>query len=164
MIAHSAPEISSVAESPRGPWSAEAERRRALDDMRVIAKAMSERQRDPSEILHMLLRQAALWRQTGAPVNAETPLAIMRQLPGLADYDPIAAWQESLRGTGAELVAGLDDPDGDEAEDVRRQEAERALDMVVINWFLRHLGTPDTRAARHAIERDLARYVLEQSQ
>jgi hypothetical protein len=108
---------------------------------------MQARQRDPHEILHVLLRQAILWRDYGAPLPANAALAVLQQLPGLANYDPLAEWQAGLRGTGAELAEGID-PGGSEEEQERRRRA-----LVLADWLRYRAGTDIAERVVIAAER-----------
>ncbi len=122
-----------------GPWSPASLRHRALTDLAEIAAAMHSRGRDPHEIEQTLARQVALWRMRGAELPDGAALAVIRQLPGLSDYDPYAGIDPKSLAEGIELPS-----------DTERVYRNRAL--TTGNWLIRQAGSGSAEAAVRAIE------------
>ncbi len=111
-----------------GPWSPTLLVRRALRDLTDIATSMFDRHGDPREIEQALARQCGLWREYGAPLPDETPLTIIRQLPGFADW-------HYLNGIDPDSLADdIETPSTIECERHRRA-------YVLADWLQRHAGS-----------------------
>lgn len=132
-----------------GPWAPAALTRRAMADLTAIAEAMYARRRAPHQIGDALLRQAELHRQDGAELPADVVLCVLRQLPGLAGYDPLADWQQRWSGSDPE-AEGIDASGGD---DERREWARRH--HILSHWFRENAGTASAERKARAIEQEI---------
>lgn len=126
--------------SSAGPWSPSVLTRRALSWLQEHAEAMHRQGREPREIETALARQAALWRQYGAPLPDGTALSIVRQLPGLSHW-------HYLDGIDPDSLAdGIETPSDIEADRHRRV-------YIVTDWMRRHATSDIAERAVMAIER-----------
>lgn len=127
-----------------GPWSPPAITRRALADLTETAETMHAQQREAYQIQHALLRLAAQYRQQGASLPADAVLSVLRRLPGLGDYDPMADFERRCadpRYWPSPAVAPAQcDPPLETTEQARRRKRDERLRGLILDLIAEPLG------------------------
>jgi hypothetical protein len=120
--------------SAGGSWSGRRLGEKALTDLREQAKLLFSCGVPPYEVSHAVLRLAELHRQFGADLPPDITLQVMRELPGLAEWNPLADWQTQIRQLPANIADSIELPD--DAEHDRRRRA-----YVLADWLRSNAGS-----------------------
>lgn len=133
---------------------------RAEGELRELAADLHARGREPLAVLRECGHRASLLRADGVALPAGAELAAVRALPGLAEWDAIAAWaRETATGNQGELVAGLEDlPTPEEEWEPWRAQRRRVLALA--SW-LRTSTADELAGAIVAAAAELATQILE---
>lgn len=125
----------SVAPRPTHRPPSETVQRRAVAELRELAHGLHQRRRTPSEILLALHARARLLASAHG-VRLFPCLPILRELPGLERYDPVADGErvESEWEFRAQALAGW------LSEHAREPVAQRIVRLVLDDLKARHDG------------------------
>jgi hypothetical protein len=92
------------------------------------AELLASRGLPPHEICHNVLRLAELYRRLGAALPPDIALQVVRELSGLAGWNPLDTWQERVRQLPPSAVESIEMPDEVECE--RRHRAFALCDWL----------------------------------
>lgn len=125
------PPALSIFHPDRGPWSPRIRRERALQELSELSELLAARGQPPLQICLGVLYRAEQLGATGAELPPDLPVQLVRRLPGLRHFDPLADWQESLQFLPADAADTIDPPT---RMIVRRRRRAHALG----GWLYRH--------------------------
>jgi hypothetical protein len=145
-LASDTPEI-----KPHGATSLPRElilRLRGRRELAELAQDLLQRGISPFGILMEVHRRFCQMRLAGTPLAPDAALAVVRALPGLAEWDAMDTWQKGVEAADPHALA-----DGIEVEVISEQIQERRRRAGVLStWLTVHADSPLTEQMVAACE------------